>query len=253
MKEKCIKSVKSCKRKRIGISILTAISLLTFFFILQCQDSKVLSLDIRWILVSLLPILIALILDGYITKIKSGDFEIEIRNIDNWNNSNLLEFNEAYIIEKGEIKELTNTKRQADILSFQINEKRKYNQDAIKIYLSKLTKVKYILILDKDNKFKHLLPFESQIKDKYANELYNGLSNNDFENQLTTDLRNKLIDSFVECNDNLKEVYQKFKCLNLKDKDILPVLDGQHKLIGTISLHTVEQKIISEAISNYKC
>ena len=243
------------------ISSLISLIILILFFILQYNECKILTLDNKWIAISIIPIIIGLFLSETIKSVKGFGIELEA------NLSKKIDFSSLKNIEptlkpkreKESLQELINLpdseKKKIKILQFVECKKNYYVTDVIIKYFEELINIQYIEIINENDEFIALL-HKSQIYKKSSNrnrELVEIFKQN-LENCNIVNHYKNCITTTINEEDELLEIYKKFKA-SKKSHDIithiLPVVNSNNKLIGTILRCNITEKI-SEHILNLK-
>jgi hypothetical protein len=238
-----------------------SILFLVTFFHFQYYDSKILTLDTKWLILSGVPILIGLIVGGYITKIRFSNFELEIKTVSLSSlgvELSVISFAELRSSMKG--PEMTEEQQNAESLGFYIGKERNYyGATKIQEFYSQMTKLKYFHIVNSNNNFSYLIPISCLFP---TPEMDEEQQINAFEKfivalegkNIKTTYQNAVKDH-VLITDNIIEAYRKFdksrQSTKLSEgKEILPVLNKNHELIGTIDKQTLETKIAEIVIKN---
>ena len=243
-----------------GISII----LFLFFLLLHYYQSDVLKLETKWLIISGIPILIALIGGGYIKSFKGFGIELEaqLRNP-------LKQFD---LFAKDAIKDLpqeaketesylnsfdTDTVLNVQRLTFYINKKNYYNSYVIEKYIRKLPNLKFFEIADEDNKFIGLLPIrifrkveyydlntyeeETDINHTNLDKLVNAIN----QGNILESFANTIITEVVNEHETLIDILPKAK--NSRH-GILAVISNKSRLLGIIDKKSIESKIAEEVL-----
>lgn len=235
-----------------GISMV----LLIFFFILHYNDAKILTLNDKWLLISGLPILIGLFISGVIKNFKGFGLELET-NLSEKVELNLVEYITNFStpkIEKGSINILDqmsdSDKIKIERIQFIYGKEDYYNSNDINDYFNKLEKLKFIEIIDENNKFIALLPIK-QFKNNNDNyEKIRKLILSIEQKKIYSDFNNCVTD-YINKNDTLIEAYKKFnqsKQGKSYGDQILPVINDESNMIGIAYRNLLSNKIIDKVI-----
>lgn len=246
------------KNKRyIFFGIIISLGLFFFFLFLQEIDSKFLELETKWLIVSGIPILIALIIGGYITKFKGFGIELEtlLQNpIDRVDLVALDAVEELNGEDKRSLEYLENLSKQAkgriQRLSFNIDKRRYYISDIVIEYLRELKNLKFIELKSIKGAFLGLFPVENlkeanKVDLKKINEFINSLSEGNFLNKFKDDI----IQDKIKDTDSLIDVLPRLRESKL---DILPVVTKGNRFLGIITTEMVEKKIADMVIVAHK-
>lgn len=257
---------------KIFITGLTSAGLLISFFILQYLQSDLLNLDVKWIVVSAIPVIIGLILSGIVKSVKGFGVELEM---------NLSEKVELELIGKVECLPTTELTKQSidhlhemhrtEKMSIErlqlISGKRDYYDSyAIGEYIGQLVHLKYIEIIDYNGRFQALLKV-NQFRHKSRNEnIQMGFDANESEiKQLIKSLevenhmsvyRKEVITESILKDDSLVTAYKKFQNARLTIESFgdqqLPVLDSNNRMVGITSRVKLVDKIAQQVIKSEK-
>jgi hypothetical protein len=249
------------RHRLLLISLLLSIGLLVTFLTFQYYELKVLNLDIKWIILSGIPILIGLFVGGYIKSFKGFGLELE---------SNLKEPIPLSVVSKIDMTDspginkqslellynLTDTKRNKIYRLRFINGKSGYYDDyAIQEHYRVLSHLIYIEIVNTNGEFQYLI---HSSKLRINNELnYERITQ--FIRAIETENIEKLfpdaISDFILTTDTIIDAYKKITKSHqskqlIVTKEILPILNEKHRMIGTVDKQSLEKKITEEVIKN---
>ena len=231
--------------------------MLILFLWLQSCNSEILKLDVKWLIVSGLPILIALLLGGYIHKFKGFGIELEASLHNPIGRESLIATDIIQCIqgaEKGSLDHLTQSlfSRRNDYkrLSFILGKKDYYNDYVIEQYINRLPHLKYIEIKRHNGRFICLLPVSSfKINNETDSDKIKLFIRAIEENRFTAIFQDEVITDRVREDDSLIKVLPKVRASKL---GILPVISKQNILIGIITTQIVEKRIADEVLGTYK-
>lgn len=261
------KTLKSILDKHKTLMVFSSISflLLITFLTFQYFHFSGLDLDVKWLIVSGVPILIGLLIGEYIKSFKGFGIEIESSLKAELPSNLITPISEESIvdvnsIDKQSLNYLQNLNsdeiQKISRLRFVFDKRDYYDMYVVREYFSKLKNLKYVEIVDNEGKFKFLIPitqfrtnhnyFSSKIEN-FINEIENRTLSSSFSGAIT---------SFVNYDDSLLEAYKKLLSKTKKIEAIgdkkLPVLDTNHRLIGLLSKMKVEEFISKEVLDSYK-
>lgn len=252
------------RQKTLGIFSLLSVLLLIIFITFQYFEFSGLGLDERWLIVSGIPIIVGLFFGGYIKTFKGLGVEIEAslnKELPDDLISSIAETTivDTYGIAKETINELQNLNRQ-DIkeisrIRFILTRKGYYKSSVVDEYFRRLKKLKYVEIVDAENKFQFLIPireFKNNnniqliVIENFITQIDNETLNSNFPGAIT---------AFVNKSDSLLDAYRKLlsntKKIETEEDKKLPVLDSDHRLIGLLSKNKVEEYISKKVLDNY--
>lgn len=246
------------KTKILLLSGLISFLLLLIFLIMQYYDFKVLKLDVKWLIVSGLPILIGMFLSGIIKSFKGFGVELEA------NLSEKIEINLIRTVESYPSPEITKSslgvlhdlplkkKKEIKRLQFIYGKKEYYDTNVINEYLRNLTELKYIEIIDDTGKFIALLP--AKVIKHNDNSIYEKLRLfiKSIENRNIHYYFKEMITDTINKDDSLIQAYKKFKDskqgkLPYGDQ-ILPVIDNNFRMIGLTRRLKLADKISEQVV-----
>jgi hypothetical protein len=239
-----------------GVSVV----LLTIFLIFQYNDLKILNLDIKWVILSGIPVLIGLFIGGYIKSFKGFGLELE---------SNLKEPIPMSIVSKIDITEspemnkeslprlhsLTDVERnKINRLRFIYGKRGYYDSYAVQEHNQQLRNLKFIEIVNQEGEFLYLLS-SSKLKGKNTEQENNYEKANEFiravEHEKIPETYSEVVTDHLTTSDNLIQAYRKInksvqsKFLSSK-REMLPILDDTERMIGIVDKHNLETKIAEE-------
>ena len=241
--------------------VITSVLLLLFFAYLYCKSNlSVLSIDNKWIIVSMIPVLLGLIIGGYITKFKGFGIELEA-NLKKYPIPENLFLKNSHIalFKKGMQKMSTNIledlsderKKEVNTLQFTLKKQNYYGVGAIEEYLIALPNLLFVELVDAKNKFKYLISISKWKQDDNYNldlieSFIQKLELDSFTNSIF-----KAVEDSVSKSDSVIDIYTNIKSSPqsgwlLPGKESLPVLDGNRHLVGVVDTTTLVDKIIQD-------
>jgi hypothetical protein len=247
------------KQRKIDTSpwlggIIFSLVLLAIFLVLQANDSNILALDVKWLVVASIPLLIALLSSNIIQKFKGFGFELETRLQKPISTIGLTArdaLSEMPSDEKGSFERLRRLSKveRAKIqrLVFRMGHANRYSIEAIKEYLISLHNLRYVEVVDQDGKFVALLPARvfRKGKDIDISAVDNFLSAL-FTNSITSHFKGTAITQAISENLNLLDALQQIR---KSGEGLLPVITDDGKILGVATLGAVESKIADEVLS----
>lgn len=247
------------KHATLSGSALLSLLLLGFFLYLQSIGSEILKLNAQWLALSILPILTALLVGGYIAKFKGFGIELEGK-LEAPVNSIQLKATDAIEEFPGNEKEsmpdlfrVPATQRlAAKRLSFNLDKKNYYVSHAIEEYIRALPNIEYLEVKRTNGELVCLLPI-SLFKDSSAgngeiqtkHEEIEKFKNSINDGNVLTTFADSLIKLTVQSTASLIEV---LRSLRNNDSDVACVVSKERKLIGVITASLVEKRIADEIV-----
>ena len=234
--------------------IFFSLFLLAVFILLQANNSSILALDVKWLVVAALPLVIALLRSNIIQKFKGFGIELETRLQDPIGSIHLAAVN-ALIDLPGDAKQSVNylenlpltQKANIQRLTFQIQRENYYDEGAISFYLRELPNIRFFDVVNKSGKFIALLPveiFTERNNPNYDNGL-NIFVNALTSNNITTSFREYAITQTVFESDNILDALRKVR----KSKfGLLPVTSEDGYLLGIVTKPMLESKVADEVL-----
>lgn len=258
------------RHRLLLISLAVSTILLITFLVFQYYELKSLTLDIKWIILSGVPVLIGLFIGGYIKSFKGFGIELE---------SNLSEPISLSVISKIDLTESPGMNKESLHRLYELSENERnkinclrfingktnyYDTYAIEEHFRTLRYLKFIEIVNQEGEFLYLIPStkfkpsrnnippNQEINRNKLNDLIQAIETNNFEEYFPD-----LITDFIITTDNTLEAYRKIKKSNQSRqlftyRDALPVLDERKRMIGTIDQQKLESKIAEEVEKNIK-
>lgn len=247
------------------IGIILSVLLLVFFVVLQSRDSSILKLDSRWILISGVPILIGLIVGGYIKSFKGFGIELEARlndpitAIELKATSAIMELpgdekKSSEYIQNLSTAQLRNTKR----LGFILGRRGYYTPQVVAVYLKKLTNLEYLEVKKRSGEFVCLIPvnvlkdpdecFDFALNDHVHAQINKFIRSLERENILQQ-YSDVCINLIVEKDESLIEVLAKMRSSN---KRVAVILDERDWFLGAIVSEDIERRIADNVLYSRK-
>jgi len=233
--------------------LLISIALLVVFFYLQYYDSKVLSLEAKWLVVVSVPLLIALFAGGYIKKFKGFGIELEALLQNPIGRVNLVatdvleglpaqDKGTYRQLEKLSIEKRTQIKR----LSFTICKRDYYGAHAIREYLDGLPNLEYFEVKKVDGRFLYLIPVEVFNSTTDMNQRLERFITAMEENSIGEMFGEITIDESVGEDESLLSIVPKIRASKF---GVLPVVSESGRLIGIVNTRLVERRITDEVVA----
>jgi len=233
----------------VGISF----ALLIMFLLFQYNQSDVLKLESRWLIVAGVPLLAALIVGGYIKSFKGFGVELEAslsKPVANLALSATEAMEQIHGDEKRSISYLNQLRagqrRKISRLVLIQGRIDYYRPDALKQYLHVLRGLKYIEIRNQSGKFVALIPIsefkhDSHINDDLLGEFIHTLE----QSQVLQRYANSVITVHISEDVGLIE---SLKLMRQKRTNKLVVVDEDGAFIGLLLSRSVEKRIIDDVL-----
>lgn len=235
----------------VTVATIISFALLALFMWMQSKSVSALALDNKWIFVSFLPILLALLLGGYIKSFKGFGLEIESSLKKPVSTNELQATKGLRMIQREEKQRLDHIyrmpddeKRKTKILSFVQGRRDYYDDYVISEYFNNLKELEYFEIKDSADNFIALLPTKIF---KFGEPRNERPSFQEFINILE---QSKILEKYAESviTKTTSSETSLIKCLSImKINNIkhLVVVDSDYKYLGTLSEYTVKRLIIN--------
>lgn len=233
--------------------LVATLVLLVIFILLQYFFPAVLNLDVKWIAVSVVPLLLALIAGGYVRIIKGFGIELETR-IEEPIISLDLRATDALTLLKGlekqRIRDLDrlskDQRKRIARLTFFSGRRGYYDANVIAQYLYSLPNLEYFEILSRDGTFLCFLPIglfkieEEILKD----ELFQFVTA--LESNKILDLYSANAITFVVKTD--QSIIDVLRMLRSYVLDLAVVTDINGTVVGIVKLSDIEKRIADEVL-----
>ena len=153
------------RQQLVILGFIFTILLIVAFVLFQHFLPSIMQLDVKWIVVACIPLVIALIMGGYIRVIKGFGVELETK-IEEPITTLELKAQEVFESTEGMAKDTIGTlydmsldrKREINRLQFITKQKGNYAPTIVSEYMRELPNLEYFEIIDKDGFFVCLLP-----------------------------------------------------------------------------------------------
>jgi hypothetical protein len=257
------------KNKILGWAIAVSMLLFIIFGVLQYFESKVLELDSKWLIVSFIPIALALIYTGIIKSFEGLGVKFETNiaeSVADFDIAGEIEALDSPDMAKSSLHILSQVneqeRRKVERLKFTILRRNYYDTGVIFEYLRLLPKLKYIEIVDTNGKFKYLIR-ASHFKRRSNNIENDNIINNEIYIEKINELirsieRNTIQQSFPDIiditlpiNSSILDAYRVMESTNqgkLLSDQILPVINLSGSMIGFVSRRKIEINISKKVL-----
>jgi len=250
------------KDKVIKWCIVGSIVLFVLFVSLQLCESPILDLDLKWIIVSLIPLLFGLIYTGVIKNFKGFGIELETNLTDTVANFDIagdVETIDLPQLQKGSQDHIFNInerkRKKIERLKFTIKRRGYYDRGVIVEYFMLLPNLKFIELTEKDGKFKYLIRASLFRKGRnndfdLDNEKLDKLINA-IENDSVLRLFPETITKYINTSSTLIEAYKIMESTNegrIINNQILPIVNKDGIMIGLVSRRKIEESISKQVL-----
>ena len=228
------------------LAIFISLILISLFIYLKSSKPSLLEIESKWLFLSMIPILMALLTGGYIYKFKGFGIEIETSLKEPIGGKIELKAKEVMVGEISDIKSTlqkldemsTDKKRSIERLSFK-NEYPNYSGDAVSEYLMQLPNLEYIELLGTDLKFLGVMLANdlNGKEDEFVQSLKKGTVLVEFSHFVITD--------FVNEDTNAIDALSSIRRTN---KKYLPLLDKYGSMKGVVTEIALEKSITDEVL-----
>jgi hypothetical protein len=234
-----------------------SVALLAVFLYLQHRKSSALDLDLIWLIVAATPLFLALLLGGYLRKVKGLGIELQ-RSLQNPVGrvhvlaSNGLEDLPAdqmgsneYLFQLPEAK-----RREIQRLAFVVGRSDYYDSSTVKEYLEKFPNAKFIEVCDANGRFQCLLParifgYKNHFDDESIDRFIESLR----QHKVTDVFPFDVITQTISEDESVLESYEKIRS---SDLSFLPLVSEGGRLLGIVNRDTLEKRIVDEIIAAHK-
>ncbi len=237
----------------VGASI-TAMMLLIFAALAE-QGARLLDLSSKWIIVSCIPLFVALFIAGYIRNFKGFGIELEgslnspistTLNIDVASALTTLDMAEKQDVDY--LRSLPRDKRLSiRVLSFEMRRKGYYTEGAVIEYFKYLPNIKYLIVKTKKGEFITYIPIEV-----FLNKIerhYDGLYSHERVHQFIKALEGGrihdqyLFTAYQETVRSSMSLIDVMRLLRLEQLNAVPVMTESGRFLGLVFKETIEGKV----------
>jgi hypothetical protein len=242
----------------LSVGVVSSLIILVAFLLLQHNEAKVLGLDSRWLFVSFLPLLVALLVGGYIKSFKGFGVELEARLKNPVTSVSLTATDAAEELVGDE-------KRSRNYLNLILERERPYNSytsrlifikgrrdyysaEIIVEYIRALRGLKYIEVREENGEFIALIPISKMKINNEVDSQKVSLFIESLENETLFPLfRAGANREFVNESTNLVEA---LRLMRKTDSDQIAVVSDDKHFIGLLSARDVEKRIADEVLAS---
>ncbi len=247
------------KYEPIIYGLIISLVILLILFLLQHYGASLLNLETRWLVVAGVPILIALIIGGYIYKFKGFGIELETR-LQSPIGTSILQATDALEpmigIEKGDEHDLHDLSQESRMsiqrLSFELGRRDYYVPGVVHQYVSYLPNLRYIEICDQNGSFQYLFPISvlkiTQTREgpTINHDAVHRFIRSVSEGTIYVDFAKEAEGEYVDINDQLLAILPRVRTSKY---GWLPVLTSHKRLVGVITKSAIEERIADDVIA----
>lgn len=228
------------------LSILASLILLSVIIHIRGRKPNWLDIETKWLVISILPVLIVMFTGGYISSFKGFGIEIEASLKEPVENRITLAARKAIV---GDISEQKGTlahlyelseeeKNSIERLQFK-NKYPSYASDAVKQYLKILPKLEYIELLDDKSKFIGVMLASDLLgkEEQFVTSLESG--------NILIDFSKLIVTHYVDSNTSAIDTLDRMRRNNEK---FLPLLNSNHSMEGVVTESSLEKSIADEVL-----
>lgn len=234
--------------------IIVSVLLLALFLFLQQNDSKMLNLEIKWLIVASVPLILAILRSNVIQKFKGFGIELETRLQESVGNINLVAMNALADLPSDEkqsimyLQNLPESRRiQIQRLTFREGRQGYYQLEAMRAYIQGLPNLKFFEVLSSEGKFIALIPVELfRLREYIDMERLESFIRYVAEKETIKFSPQSIITEFVPESENLVKV---LPVIRKSKYGILPVISDSGNLLGVITIGLIESKIADEVLA----
>jgi hypothetical protein len=241
------------RQKWLIAGSICSLVLIAILFFLQSRQSPILELETRWVAFATLPLLVALIVGGFIHKFKGFGIELETLLRNPVSAANLVATDASEVVSGGEKRSLRflNRLTEDEILRFErltfVERKTGYyDRGVIVEYLRRLHKLRYLEISRNDGRFVCLIPPSALMENERPStqrirEFIEAVE----KGTVVEAFRHYAITETVGTDESLIDVLPRVRSSR---GGYLPVTSPENLLTGVITTEAVEKRIADEVL-----
>lgn len=243
-------------KKPITIGSVISVLILALFIFLDYNFDSLLDLNSQWVVLSSIPLIVALFIGDHISYFKGFGFEIKSevsRSISNYvygmGRENIISIPREHkrtaqylnSLPEDDLKEVRR-------LTFVEGREDYYGEEAISIYLSRLPNLQFFEIINENGRFVCLVPSDVfKVGDELNYDNINVFIRSVEERRVLEAYREVSISRAVRSDQSLLDVLPEARESKF---NIVPVLNDDGELIGIITKEKIE-KLISDAVLSF--
>jgi CBS domain-containing protein len=248
------------KKEIIAVGAIASVVLLLFFGFLQEEGAKFLNLPVQWLFVSILPILIALFVGGYITEFEG--FGVKLKSILKAPVTTSVELKAADALadipydEKRSMMYLENMSIEKALsikwLIFEFGKRNYYSIDAIQRYLEKMPNIEFFEVRTGKGQFVCYIPIKYFRDGENIRTGFNGDKIYQFvaaleKGNVLERYSGIAITLVVKSDDSLVHV---LKTLRSEQADMAAVVSNNGRYLGVLFSRDVEKRVVDAVLSS---
>jgi hypothetical protein len=238
-------------------SIAVTVVLFALFLYLQRQESKLLELDTKWVVVALIPLIVAILKSNIIQRFQGFGFELETRLEDPIGRISVVATDALVSIPEDEkaslehLYSLDHAKREETRrLTLVQGRGSHYNEYAMRQYLEELPNLEHLEVRDENGQFVALLPIglfrnQDSVDMRQVDKLLRAIENR----SVSDDFGTSAITKSVRDEESLLTLLPKLRESRF---GLLPVTSSNGQLLGIVTTEIVEKRIADAVIAAQK-
>lgn len=243
-------------KKPITIGSVISVLILALFIFLDYNFDSLLDLNSQWVVLSSIPLIVALFIGDHISYFKGFGFEIKSevsRSISNYvygmGRENIISIPREHKRTAQYLNSLPEDDlKEVRLLTFVEGREDYYGEEAISIYLSRLPNLQFFEIINENGRFVCLVPSDVfKVGDELNYDNINVFIRSVEERRVLEAYREVSISRAVRSDQSLLDVLPEARESKF---NIVPVLNDDGELIGVITKEKIE-KLISDAVLSF--
>lgn len=242
----------------LGAGCMISAALLIIFWGFKLYQPHLLELDAKWLTVAATPIIVALIIAGYISKFKFSGMELEMvgqKEVEDFpflNNQTTDILTGTRMGEKLSVDELL-TKDKSDrevvtVLSFELRLRNYYTAQAIETYLELMPNVRYFEFINKQKQFVGLVKIDRRAIHEYETVRH--------WIQLMQQGNWKPIGVFItdKAVGQTTTIIETYNIMVSESKDVVAIIseDSTYNVIGFVRKADIEKFLANKMLLNWR-
>ena len=230
--------------------------LLAVFMVFQHFEAKALQLPAQWLAISAIPLIVALLVGGYISKFKGFGIELESRLQETVAGSSLAVSSVATELRGDQKRGLDyllglpqSARDRITRLTFFEGTEHGYIEEIVGEYLRELPKLEFVEVAREDGTFVCLIPVEvleeqQAVEPERIRQLLESLRRGDTKEVF----RGSAIATAIDESSSLISALQALRAERL---ELIPVVDGEGRFKGVAYSRDLERKIADDVLATH--
>lgn len=240
--------------RTVVIGGISSLAFLGFLLVIQHHEPNLLNVPAHWIAICILPILVSLVVGGYLKSFKGWGIELESALKQPVSSVKLVAsdaISQALGDQKQSVNYLQNMsderRRSIRWLSFKSEKKRYYRSNAVEAYLFELFNLIYLEVRSPSGQIEGYLPIralrneDGQADIQEIKRFIKAIENGEFLSEFSAEL----IDLKIRDDEDLVSVLRKMTDL---EKPLAGLVDSGGKYKGVLLRSDVEEKIAAQVL-----